>query len=72
MAGKKIEQRETNVLGKSREGSFRVKQHLAGFIGSVDGIIVGAEPAVLDNSLVFGGGNIWDFLGPGVLWDGKV
>ncbi len=47
---KKFEPREKNVLGKSREGSFRVKKHLAGFIGSADGIICGAEPAVLDNS----------------------
>ncbi len=55
---KKIEQREKNVLGTSREGSFRVKQHLAGFIGSADGIVVSNEPAVLDNSQVFGGGNV--------------
>ncbi len=39
-------QGEKNIEGRGREGSFQVKQHLTGFIGSADDIIFNAEPGV--------------------------
>ncbi len=37
-------QGEKNIGGKGREGSFQVKQHNAGFIGSADDIIFSTNP----------------------------
>ncbi len=35
-----------NTGNKGREGSFQVKQHPTGFIGSADNIIFSTEPGV--------------------------
>ncbi len=35
-----------NIGGKGCEGSFQVKQHPTGFIGSADDIIFSTEPGV--------------------------
>ncbi len=43
---KNFVQGEKNTGGKSSEGSFQVKQHLAGFIGTADDIIVSTELCV--------------------------
>ncbi len=43
--------------GKGRKGSFQVKQHPTGFIGSTDDIIFSTEPGVKDDSQVIGGGD---------------
>ncbi len=55
---KKFVQAEKNTRGKGREGSFQVKQHPTGFIGSADDIIFVNEPGVKDNSQVFSDGNL--------------
>ncbi len=52
-------QEEKNTGGKGRKGSFQVKKHPAGFIGSTDDIIFSIEPDVRDDSQVFGGGGGW-------------
>ncbi len=43
---KRFIQVEKNIRGKGREGSFQVKQHPMGFIGSADDIIFSTEPGV--------------------------
>ncbi len=58
-------QGEKNIGGKGREGSFQVKQHPTGFIGSAEDNVVSTEPGFLDNSQVFGGGDCWCGLGVG-------
>ncbi len=45
--------------GKGRKGSFQVKQHPTGFLGSTDDIILSTEPGVEDDSQVFGGRDCW-------------
>ncbi len=52
-------QGEKNTGGKGRKGSFQVKQHPTGFIGSTDDIIFSTEPGVYDDSQVFGGADCW-------------
>ncbi len=39
-------QGQKNTGGKGREGSFQVKQHPTGFIGSADNITFSTEPGV--------------------------
>ncbi len=43
---KNVVQGEKNTGGKGREGSFQVKQHPTGFIGSADGIIFSSGPGL--------------------------
>ncbi len=40
---KRFVQGEKNIAGKGREGSFQVKQHPLGFIGSADDTIEGVS-----------------------------
>ncbi len=61
-----------NAGCKGREGSFQIKQHPTGFIDSADDIIFSIEHSALDNSQDFIGGNFWDCLDVGKLWDGKA
>ncbi len=63
-ADERFVQGEKTIGGQGREGSFQVKQHPTGFIGSADDIIFSTEPGVYDNSQAFGGGDWWH--GPGV------
>ncbi len=46
LSDKGFVQGEKNTGGKGREGSFQVKQHPTGFIGSADGIILSTKPGV--------------------------
>ncbi len=39
-------QGEKNIVSKGREGSFQVKQHPLGFIGSAGNIIFITEPGI--------------------------
>ncbi len=39
-------QEEKNIGGKGHEGSFQIKQHTTGFIGSADDIIFSTGPGV--------------------------
>ncbi len=39
-------QGEKNIGDKGHEGSFEIKQHLTGIIGSADDIIFSTEPGV--------------------------
>ncbi len=41
-----VVQGEENIGGKGREGSFQIKQHPTGFIGSADDTIFSTEPGV--------------------------
>ncbi len=41
---KRFVQGEKNIGDKGREGSFQVKQHPRGFIGSADDVIFSIEP----------------------------
>ncbi len=56
-----------NIGSKGREGSFQVKQHPTGTIGSADDIIFSTEPGVKDNSQGFGVGDCWYSLGVGLV-----
>ncbi len=53
-------QEETNAGYMGRHGSFQIKQHSTGFIGSADDIIFSTEPGIEANSLVISGENFWD------------
>ncbi len=58
-------QGEKNIGSKGREGSFQVKQHPTGTIGSADDIIFSTEPGAKDNSQGFGVGDCWYSLSVG-------
>ncbi len=45
-ANERSVQGEKNTGGKGRKGSFHVKKHPTGFIGSTDDIIFSTEPGV--------------------------
>ncbi len=45
-ADERFVQEEKNIWGKGLEGSFQVKQHATGFIGSADDIIFSTEHGV--------------------------
>ncbi len=45
-ADERFVQGEKNTGGKGRKGSFQVKEHPTGFIGSTDDIIFSTEPGV--------------------------
>ncbi len=53
-------QGEKNTGGKGPKGSFHVKQHPTGLIGSTDYIIFNTEPNVLDDSQVWVLGGLED------------
>ncbi len=45
-AKERFVQGKKNIGGKGLEGSFQVKQHPTGFIGSADDIIFSTEPGI--------------------------
>ncbi len=69
---KNIWYKEKNYRGKDREGSFQIKQHPTGFIGSADDIIFSTEPGVQNSSQVFVVETFADVWAWGKLLEGRV